>query len=60
MAGASCVDADVAAKAAFLLDGEGPAWLDEHGLPGRFLRADGQVVENDSWRRAMNGSAMCT
>ena len=60
VAGASCVDADVAAKAAFLLDGEGPAWLDERGLPGRFLRADGQVVENDSWRRAMNGSAMCT
>ncbi len=60
VAGASCVDADVAAKAAFLLDGEGPAWLDEHELPGRFLRFDGSVLENDNWRRAMDVSAICT
>jgi thiamine biosynthesis lipoprotein len=60
VAGASCVDADVAAKAAFLLDDEGPAWLDERGLPGRFLRTDGSLVANDSWRRAMDLSAVCT
>ena len=37
MSGATCLDADVAAKAAFLLGDEGPDWLDERGLPGRFL-----------------------
>jgi FAD:protein FMN transferase len=46
--GRTCVAADVAAKAAFLLGDEGPAWLDERGLPGRFL-ADGAVHENESW-----------
>jgi FAD:protein FMN transferase len=46
--GRTCVAADVAAKAAFLLGDDGPAWLDERGLPGRFL-ADGAVHENESW-----------
>lgn len=45
----SCLAADVAAKAAFLLSGDGPAWLDERGLPGRFV-AGGEVVENAAWR----------
>ena len=35
--GATCLAADVAAKAAFLLGDDGPAWLDERGMPGRFL-----------------------
>jgi FAD:protein FMN transferase len=47
--GATCFAADVAAKAAFLLGDDGPDWLDERGLPGRFV-ADGQVHENASWR----------
>ena len=46
--GASCLAADVAAKAAFLLGDDGPDWLDERGLPGRFL-ADGRAHENESW-----------
>ena len=46
--GASCLAADVAAKAALLLGDDGPDWLDERGLPGRFL-ADGRVRENASW-----------
>ena len=37
--GTSCLVADVAAKAAFLLGEDGPSWLDERGLPGRFLAA---------------------
>jgi thiamine biosynthesis lipoprotein len=49
VSGASCLDADVAAKAAFLLAGEGPAWLDERGLAGRFLARDGTVVESARW-----------
>jgi thiamine biosynthesis lipoprotein len=47
--GASCLAADVASKAAFLLDGDGPDWLDERGLPGRFV-TEGEIHENASWR----------
>jgi thiamine biosynthesis lipoprotein len=47
--GATCVAADVAAKAAFLLSEDGPDWLDERGLPGRFT-ARGDAHENASWR----------
>lgn len=47
--GATCLAADVAAKAAFLLGDDGPDWLDERGLPGRFL-AEGHAYENASWR----------
>jgi FAD:protein FMN transferase len=46
--GATCLAADVAAKAAFLLGEDGPEWLDERGLPGRFL-AGGTIHENASW-----------
>jgi thiamine biosynthesis lipoprotein len=56
--GATCLHADVAAKSALLLDGDGPAWLDERGLPGRFAAESG-VVENAAWRAALRGSA-CT
>ena len=52
VAAGSCVTADVAAKAAFLLSGDGPDWLDERGLPGRFLTA-GQVVVNRAWDEAL-------
>jgi thiamine biosynthesis lipoprotein len=47
--GATCFAADVAAKAAFLRGEDGPDWLDERGLPGRFLAGAG-VRENASWR----------
>ena len=47
--GATCLAADVAAKAAFLLGDDGPGWLDERGLPGRFVAA-GHAHENASWR----------
>jgi hypothetical protein len=46
--GSTCLAADVAAKAAFLLGGDGPDWLDERRLPGRFL-AEGLAHENASW-----------
>lgn len=52
VAAASCLAADVAAKAAFLLSDEGPDWLDARGLPGRFVAA-GEVVVNESWGRAV-------
>jgi thiamine biosynthesis lipoprotein len=58
VAAATCLAADVAAKAAFLLGGDGPGWLDARGLPGRF-RADTVVVANRAWRKrvADNGRA---
>jgi len=51
VAAESCVSADVAAKAAFLLSSEGPDWLDERDLPGRFVGPD-RTVTNDAWRSA--------
>ena len=51
VAAGSCLEADVAAKAAFLLSDDGPGWLDDRGLPGRFR--DGEdVVVNEAWQRA--------
>jgi FAD:protein FMN transferase len=52
VAAASCLTADVAAKAAFLLSDDGPGWLDERGLPGRFVSGT-DAVENDTWRLAL-------
>jgi FAD:protein FMN transferase len=46
--GSACLAADVAAKAAFLLGDDGPDWLAERGLPGRFLER-GRVYENSCW-----------
>ena len=59
--GASCLAADVSAKAAFLLGEKGPSWLDERGLPGRFVAAGGAVHENDCWRVSVGTEAVaCT
>ncbi len=46
----TCLDADIAAKAAFLLGRDGPDWLDEHGLAGRFLLPSGRPVHSRAWR----------
>lgn len=48
---ASCLAADVAAKAALLLGGRGPEWLEERGLAGRFVSHDGGVVLTEAWER---------
>jgi FAD:protein FMN transferase len=53
VSGARCLDADLAAKAAFLLGERGPRWLDERGLPGRFLDSAGGVATNRSWRESL-------
>ena len=45
----SCLDADVAAKAAFLLGEVGPYWLDERGLAGRFVLPWGGAVFSAAW-----------
>ncbi len=51
VAALGCRAADTAAKAAFLLDTDGPGWLDARRLPGRFI-GDDQIVLNETWRRA--------
>jgi thiamine biosynthesis lipoprotein len=56
VAAGTCAAADVAAKAAFLLGWDGPAWLDERGLPGRFLAGDAAVL-NDAWRTSIERRA---
>jgi thiamine biosynthesis lipoprotein len=58
--GASCLAADIAAKAGFLLAEHGPAWLDRRGIPARFLSATGEVALNDAWQRSMSGALACT
>ena len=52
VAAGSCVGADVAAKAAFILSDDGPGWLDERRLPGRFRTGDG-VVLNGAWEDSL-------
>ena len=54
--GPTCLAADVAAKAAFLLSDDGPDWLDEHGLAGRFLTHD-VAVTNGVWRDCLPEAA---
>jgi FAD:protein FMN transferase len=49
VAAGSCLAADVAAKAAFLLGDDGPGWLDDRRLPGRFLE-NGEFFANGRWR----------
>ncbi|MDE3024579.1 MAG: FAD:protein FMN transferase [Acidobacteriota bacterium] len=56
VSGSTCLAADVAAKAAYLLGHDGPAWLDARGMPGRFVDEDGSVMCNAAW----DGSLVCT
>lgn len=58
--GATCLAADVAAKVGFLLGERGPAWLDERGIPGRFLGLDGEIFENAAWSGAAREVHACT
>jgi FAD:protein FMN transferase len=58
--GASCLDADIAAKAGFLLAERGPEWLDARGIPGRFVGLDGKIIENDAWTGATRTVPACT
>jgi hypothetical protein len=56
VAAGRCRDAHVAARAAARLGAGGPDWLDEHGLPGRFL-GPGGTVANRHWRAAAETDA---
>ena len=58
--GATCLDADVAAKAGFLLSADGPDWLDARGIAGRFAGVKGEIVENGAWASASQAVQACT
>jgi thiamine biosynthesis lipoprotein len=58
--GATCLDADVAAKAGFLLGERGPEWLDSRGIAGRFVGGDGEIVENREWHYTSAEVQACT
>jgi FAD:protein FMN transferase len=51
--GDTCLSADTAAKAAFILGDDGPAWLEERGLPGRFVTEAGDVRVTERWHAGM-------
>lgn len=55
--GRSCLGADVAAKAAFLLGSAGPMWLDRRGMPGRFVTTAGEIRVNRAWERSLARAA---
>jgi thiamine biosynthesis lipoprotein len=54
VAAGSCLAADVAAKAAFLRGLDGPEWLDERGLPGRFVGASGEIACTREWTSSIS------
>lgn len=56
--GASCLEADVAAKAGFVRGAAGPAWLTARSLAGRLLTERGETV-TPAWRDAVRGAAAC-
>jgi thiamine biosynthesis lipoprotein len=49
VAAASCVDANGASTAALVLGEEAPDWLRDLALPGRLVRADGEVCTVAGW-----------
>ena len=58
--GSTCLHADTAARASFLLGRDGPDWLDEQGIPGRFIDRDGIVVMTRLWAEMTEGWPACT
>ena len=56
VAAGSCVAADVAARAAFILSEEGPRWLDDRGLAGSFVAPEGVWAENRTWHELTTSS----
>jgi thiamine biosynthesis lipoprotein len=57
--GATCLAADVAAKAGFLLGDDGPGWLDARGVPARFLEPNGRAIVNRTWSDTMREALAC-
>ena len=49
VAGATCVDANVASTAAIILGLGAPAWLESRGLAARLVADDGTIVTTGGW-----------
>jgi thiamine biosynthesis lipoprotein len=49
VAGATCVDANVASTAAIVLGSSAPGWLESRGLAARLVADDGTVVTTGGW-----------
>jgi thiamine biosynthesis lipoprotein len=54
---ATCLQADIAAKAAFLLGHEGVRFLERRGLAGRFFLPDGDSVYTTNWQSSARRAA---
>jgi thiamine biosynthesis lipoprotein len=54
---ATCLQADIAAKAAFLLGPDGVAFLERRGLAGRFLLPSGDTVCTADWQLSTQRAA---
>jgi thiamine biosynthesis lipoprotein len=52
VSGSTCLEADVAAKAGFLLGAEGPGWLADRAMPARLLAGRGETL-TPAWREAV-------
>ena len=52
VAAGSCVDANVAATASILLDGDAPGWLRERALPARLVSRGGELARVNDWPAA--------
>jgi thiamine biosynthesis lipoprotein len=50
VAARTCVQANVASTASIVLGSSAPAWLAEHGLPGRLVDASGRAHAVGGWR----------
>jgi FAD:protein FMN transferase len=57
--GASCLAADIAAKVGFVLDDRGPGWLDDRGIPARFLDRNGRAAVNRAWATSLSEALAC-
>jgi thiamine biosynthesis lipoprotein len=55
-AGATCVDANIAATAAVILGEPAAEWLEERGFAARLVAGDGSVALTAAWP-ALNGAA---
>jgi thiamine biosynthesis lipoprotein len=49
VAAGSCLDANIAATAAFLLGAEAPAWIGGHDLPARLVSERGRIAYTAGW-----------
>jgi thiamine biosynthesis lipoprotein len=45
----TCLQAEVAAKAALIAGADGPDWLEDRGIPARLVGTDGSLTATGAW-----------